>query len=75
MFGLHAWVCNGAAVSIGRNCLISDHVRIRTSDHHSIIDLATLEQIYFPGNVCLKDQVWIGQRVTILKGVEIKDRS
>jgi acetyltransferase-like isoleucine patch superfamily enzyme len=60
---------------IEKNCLISDQVRIRTSDHHSIIDLATLQQINFPGNIYLKEQVWIGQGVTILKGVEIGEGS
>jgi acetyltransferase-like isoleucine patch superfamily enzyme len=75
IFGLHAWIYNDTALSIGKNCLISDQVRIRTSDHHSIIDLATLQQINFPGNICLKEQVWIGQGVTILKGVEIGEGS
>jgi len=75
VFGLHAWIYNDTMLSIGKNCLISDQVRMRTSDHHSIIDLATREQINFPGDIRLKDNVWIGQGVTVLKGVEIGEGS
>jgi acetyltransferase-like isoleucine patch superfamily enzyme len=71
IFGLHAWVYNGTTISIGKYCLMSEQVYMRTSDHHSIVDLETMQQINFPADIRLADQVWIGQGVTILKGVEI----
>ena len=61
IYGLHAWVYNNTTISIGKYCLLSDHIYMRTSDHHSIVDLETMEQINFPGDIRLADQVWIGQ--------------
>jgi acetyltransferase-like isoleucine patch superfamily enzyme len=44
---------------------------IHTSDHHSIIDLASMKQSNFPAEVMISDHVWIGPNVTVLPGVTI----
>lgn len=74
-FGVVAWVHGGARLTIGENCLFSEPVHIRTSDHHSIIDLSTMEAINFPEDVHIGAHVWIGPDVTINKGVSIGDGS
>lgn len=71
MFGLHAYVYDRTKITIGENCLFSDGISLRTSDHHSIIDLDTLEQLNFPADITIGDHVWICPDVMVLKGVDI----
>jgi acetyltransferase-like isoleucine patch superfamily enzyme len=58
-------------VTIGDDCLFSEEIMIHTSDHHSIIDLSSMQQVNFPAEVIIADHVWIGSNVTILAGVTI----
>jgi acetyltransferase-like isoleucine patch superfamily enzyme len=74
-FGVIAWVHGGARLTIGENCLFSEPVHLRTSDHHSIIDLSTMEPVNFPADLQIGAHVWIGPDVTINKGVSIGDGS
>jgi len=62
-------------VTIGNNCLLSFNIDIRTSDSHSIIDVATDKKINHAKNVSIGNHVWIGEHVIILKGVAINDDS
>jgi acetyltransferase-like isoleucine patch superfamily enzyme len=71
MFGLHAYVYDRTKITIGENCLFSNGISLRTSDHHSIIDLDTLQQLNFPADIIIGDHVWICPDVMVLKGVEI----
>jgi acetyltransferase-like isoleucine patch superfamily enzyme len=55
-------------VSIGRDCMIGNYVVIMDSDYHD------LERRDLPGEVApivIEDNVWIGLRATVLKGVRI----
>lgn len=54
--------------SIGDDCLLSWDIKIRTSDGHSVVDLATDKAINLPKNVAISDRVWIGEGVSFLKG-------
>jgi len=74
-FGVVAWVHGGARLTIGDDCLFSEPVHLRTSDHHSIIDLSTLEPVNFPADVQIGAHVWLGPDVTVNKGVLIGDGS
>lgn len=65
---LSAW--EGASISIGSDCLFSN-VSIRTSDMHSIIDQATGKRINPPRDTVIESNVWLGEKVTIHKGVTI----
>lgn len=71
IFGLSAFVYGGTSLSIGRDCLMAEEVKIWTSDHHSIIDLETMKQLNFPADVRIEDRVWLSRSVHILKGVTI----
>ena len=72
IFGLGIWAFPDTSISIGEDCLISDGVQIFSSDHHSIIDLETNEQINFPANVELGEHVWIGKGAMLLKGAVVE---
>lgn len=60
-------------ITIGKYCLISRLVEIRTSDAHSLIDLHTLERINKNGDICIGNHVWLCLRSIINKNVTIND--
>jgi acetyltransferase-like isoleucine patch superfamily enzyme len=55
-------------VAIGKRCLIGNYVNVMDSDYHDVID-HTLPGKSAP--VIIEDDVWIGTRVIVLKGVRI----
>ena len=57
-------------ISIGKRCLFSSEIVIRTGDSHSITNLIG-DRINKSMDVSISDHVWIGQKVTVLKGSEI----
>lgn len=65
---LSAW--EGASIRIGKNCLCSN-VEIRTSDMHSIVDLISGDRINPAKSTVIEDHVWLGESVTIYKGVTV----
>ncbi|WP_299247798.1 cysteine peptidase family C39 domain-containing protein [uncultured Aquimarina sp.] len=62
-------------VNIGQDCMFSDSISIRTSDSHSIIDLKSNNRINPAADIEIKDHVWLGAGVTVLKGVKIGESS
>jgi acetyltransferase-like isoleucine patch superfamily enzyme len=62
------------SVSIGDNCLIGDSVHIYDQDHN-FADIHTLirTQGYLTKPVKIGNNVWLGAKVTVLKGVTIGD--
>lgn len=63
-----------ASISIGKNVLIASQVFIMDYDGHSIISLASNNQRQpeIRGKpIIIENNVWIGTKVTILKGVRI----
>lgn len=72
-FGVRAWVHGGKTMQIGGQCLFSEGIELRTSDHHSIIDLETKKQINFPRDVSVGRKVWVGSGAYIGKGATIED--
>jgi acetyltransferase-like isoleucine patch superfamily enzyme len=62
-------------ISIGPDCMIAYEVEIRTTDSHSIVDMATRERINPDQSVRIGEHVWIGARTVVLKGVSIGDGS
>jgi len=75
IFGLWASITEGTALSVGPGALFAEGVKIFTSDHHSVIDLNTGQQINFPGDVNVESDVWIASDVTVLKNVTIGEGS
>jgi acetyltransferase-like isoleucine patch superfamily enzyme len=64
-----------AAITIGRDCLVSGSFQCVTSDMHSIIDVATGHRINRPGDIYLGDHVWAAMEVTLLKGTHVESGS
>jgi acetyltransferase-like isoleucine patch superfamily enzyme len=60
----------GTEIKIGRNCLFSRELHIRTGDSHSILDMNG-NRVNPSEDVEIGDHVWIGTRVTCLKGVRV----
>lgn len=60
------------SVEIGRGCLIGNYTLIMDNDYHDMRDHL------LPGAsapIVLEDRVWLGARVTVLKGVRIGENS
>ncbi len=64
-----------SSITIGDNCLFSYGIDIRNGDSHSIIDLKTGQRINPAQDILIGNKVWIGARVTVLKGSQIQDNS
>lgn len=64
-------IIDGAAVSIGNDCMVAAGLSIRTSDTHGIYSLDDGKIINKPKDVEIGDYVWLGRDVSILKGAKI----
>lgn len=62
---------NGTKIIIGSDCMLSSHIRISTTDSHSIIDKESGKRTNLAGNILIGDHVWIGNGTHINKCVEI----
>lgn len=60
-------VCN-KEIRFGSNCLLSWDILIMDSDQHSVVDVNN-NILNPPAGISIGDNVWIGCRSTILKGV------
>jgi acetyltransferase-like isoleucine patch superfamily enzyme len=61
----------GKNITIGEECMFSREIEVRTTDAHSVIDVATGQRINAPGDIAIGDHVWIGLRSIIQPGVHI----
>lgn len=63
----------GGKITIGKNCLISQHVTIVASNHNTKLERPINEQGWSKNNnfVTINDDVWIGAGSIILPGVTI----
>ena len=62
---------DGNSIVIGKNCMFSSNINIRTGDSHSILD-AEGNRINHGQSVAIGDHVWIGEGAKIMKGVQIQ---
>ncbi|POA17717.1 hypothetical protein C1886_20490 [Pseudomonas sp. FW300-N1A1] len=69
--GAYILADNAREVSIGRDCMLSYNVQVRTTDAHGIYSVDTGERLNLPGDVLIGDHVWIGQAALISKGTKI----
>lgn len=75
-FGGIAIICSeGTQVTIGRNCMVSFDVEIRTTDSHAIFDQTTNRRINVASDVTVGDDVWIAAHAKLLKGTKISNGS
>lgn len=63
-----ASITAASRVEIGRECAIGNHSLIIDTDFHTVGDLLRVPE---GRPVVLEDRVWLGARVTVLKGVRI----
>lgn len=65
---------NDSYIKIGKNCLISYDVKMRTDTHiHKALDIPISEQGHEFSNIVIGNNVWIGEGAYIMPGVEIGD--
>lgn len=62
-------------INIGDNCLIADHVKIRTTDFHTVFDRKTKKPLNKPASVNIGKHCWICEDVTISKGTNLPDNT
>lgn len=71
----HIAACeNNSKISIGKECMFAHNVEIRTSDSHSILDENGV-RINKAADVSIGNNVWLGSRTMVLKGVKIADNT
>jgi acetyltransferase-like isoleucine patch superfamily enzyme len=66
--GAYLLVDEAASIDIGRDCMFSTEIIMRTGDKHSIFDVGSGERINCSRDIRIADRVWIGRDVTVLKG-------
>ncbi|MEW6600110.1 MAG: DapH/DapD/GlmU-related protein [Nitrospirota bacterium] len=57
-------------ISMGFNCVVAREVNIRDGDGHDILGL---DGPNYPEKIVIGNNVWLGGRVSVLKGVELGD--
>ncbi len=81
VIGKHTKICGrthlaaieGTKILIGENCLFSSELHFQTGDSHSI--LIDGKRVNASKDIIIGNHVWIGTRVTCLKGVRVPDNS
>ena len=68
-------ICAMESVRIGRGCQIGDQVSIYDCDFHEIEPSTRLESPGEIAPVSIGDNVWLGSRVMVLRGVTIGDNT
>lgn len=61
----------GTHIQIGKDCMFSDQVGLRTGDMHSIIDSETQVRLNPAQSITVEPRVWLCRGVTVLKGCTI----
>lgn len=60
---------------IGRQCLFSTDIWLRTADPHLVYSMDTFELVNKSKSIYIGDHVWIGQHALLLKGTRIHSGS
>jgi acetyltransferase-like isoleucine patch superfamily enzyme len=72
VFGHHCTIASDEGIAIGRDCLIAEMVSIRDHDHaFSSSEVSIIDQGRATAPIRIGDNVWIGGKATITKGVTI----
>jgi maltose O-acetyltransferase len=75
MFSNNTVLCAVRSIRVGNNCRIGDGVAIVDADSHEINPATRDRSVGVVKPVNIGNNVWIGSRVTVLKGVSIGDNS
>lgn len=68
--GFSAEFVNKERITVGEDCMFASEIVLRTTDRHAIIDRSG-EIVNRSKPISIGDHVWIAQRVTVMKGVEV----
>lgn len=75
---VHLCAQEGKKIIIGKNCMFSNNIVVRTSDSHPIYYLNASDQsrrINNASSIIIEDNVWVCPGAVIMKGVHIKEGS
>jgi acetyltransferase-like isoleucine patch superfamily enzyme len=64
-----------AKIKIGKECMLSYNVEIRTTDSHPIYSINTKELLNPEEDILIENNVWVGANSTILKGSILEEGS
>lgn len=67
--------CEGAAITIGDDCMFSGDINIMSGDYHSIISMKNNERINKASGISIDNHVWLAAHVCVLKGSHIPSHS
>lgn len=73
--GQYCVICAREAITIGADCLIAEHVTIRDQDHCFGPGLVTARSGFETAPVIIGNNVWIGAKATVTRGVTIGDNA
>lgn len=73
--GQFSVICARDSITIGTDCLVAEHVTIRDQDHVFGLGLNTPQAGFSTAPVVVGNNVWIGAKATITKGVRIGNNS
>ncbi|WP_157956955.1 acyltransferase [Salinicola aestuarinus] len=65
----------GCNITVGRHCMFSREIEVRTTDAHSLVDISSGARLNKPQSIVIGDHVWVGLRALINKGAFIPDDS
>ncbi|WP_238596563.1 acyltransferase [Abditibacterium utsteinense] len=76
IFGHHCTLAARDSIIIGADCLLAEMVSIRDHDHRfDNLEIPIREQGIVSAPVVIGKNVWLGAKVTVLKGVTIGDNA
>ena len=67
------YTVDGSSFYMGKGCMFSDRIDIRTTDNHSILNKESGKRINYEEDITFHDKVWLGHGVTVLKGTELAE--
>lgn len=73
--GANTMIVANEHIEIGSNCSIGEMVVIRDQDHVYGNNKLLLHSGYTTGKIIIHENVWLGAKSTILKGVELGDNT
>lgn len=62
---------DGSRITVGKDCMFSNNIIVRTSDSHPIYSLKTGERLNPAKNIIIGDHVWVAPGTEIMKGAII----
>lgn len=71
---IHLAIIEGTKISIGKSCLFSSDIHFATGDSHSILNVEG-KRINKSEDIIIGNHVWVGTKVTCLKGTIVSNDS